>query len=262
MSLCSSRREAAALDVEAEMAAALVVLEVAAHVLESETRTRETVEDTRGTKIKVENLHYDLSKADLEGLFGGIGPLLKIDMIYDRAGRSEGLAYVIYEEYQDAKEAVREFDGANAKGQPIRLSILPSGPRRNPFDTAQLPGRSLADRITQPSGRSRSYSPDMGRDVDRYVPSGGRRSRSPIPRRRGQGGRRPGQRREGGGQDRQDQRDSGERKGRQGRPKKTQEELDAEMADYFGPGGTATEAPAAAQSTEAPAGGDDVDMIE
>lgn len=44
MSLCSSRREAAALDVEAEMAAAaLVVLEVAAHVLESETRTRETV---------------------------------------------------------------------------------------------------------------------------------------------------------------------------------------------------------------------------
>lgn len=44
MSLCSSRREAAAaLDVEAEMAAAALVVVEVAHVLESETRTRETV---------------------------------------------------------------------------------------------------------------------------------------------------------------------------------------------------------------------------
>ncbi|KAK9794531.1 hypothetical protein SCARD494_05601 [Seiridium cardinale] len=218
-------------------------------------------EDTRGAKIKVENLHYDLSQTDLEGLFGRIGPLVKIELIYDRAGRSEGLAYVTYEEYQDAKEAIREFDGANAKGQPIRLTIMPSGPRRNPFDTAELPGRSLADRITVPSGRSRSYSPGIDRSIDRYVPAGGRRSRSPIPRRRGGGrgdGRRPGQRREGGGRD---AREAGERKGREGRPKKTQEELDAEMADYFGPGGTTNDAPAA-QSTEVQAGGDDVDMIE
>ncbi|KAM0814558.1 hypothetical protein AB5N19_00348 [Seiridium cardinale] len=202
-------------------------------------------EDTRGAKIKVENLHYDLSQTDLEGLFGRIGPLVKIELIYDRAGRSEGLAYVTYEEYQDAKEAIREFDGANAKGQPIRLTIMPSGPRRNPFDTAELPGRSLADRITVPSGRSRSYSPGIDRSIDRR--GGGRGD-----------GRRPGQRREGGGRD---AREAGERKGREGRPKKTQEELDAEMADYFGPGGTANDAPAA-QSTEVQAGGDDVDMIE
>lgn len=43
MSLCSSRREAAALDVEVEMAAAALVVVEVAHVLESETRTRETV---------------------------------------------------------------------------------------------------------------------------------------------------------------------------------------------------------------------------
>lgn len=44
MSLCSSRREAAALDVEVEMAAAaLVVVVEVVHVLESETRIRETV---------------------------------------------------------------------------------------------------------------------------------------------------------------------------------------------------------------------------
>jgi THO complex subunit 4 len=201
----------------------------------------------------------------IQGLFSKIGPLVKVELVYDRAGRSEGTAYVTYEEYQDAKEAVREFDGANAKGQPIRLGIVPSAPRRNPFDTAQMPGRSLADRITVPSGRSRSYSPDMDRDrgIDRYVPTGGRRSRSPLPRRRG-GGRRPGQRREGGGRNAGD----GERKGREGRPKKTQEELDAEMADYFNPNAAPSDAQAApaaeGQAAAATAGGavDDVDMIE
>ncbi|KAI1843410.1 hypothetical protein JX265_006236 [Neoarthrinium moseri] len=216
--------------------------------------------ETRGTKIKVENVHYDLSQGDLNGLFSKIGPLVKVELVYDRAGRSEGIAFVTYEEYQDAKEAVREFDGANAKGQPIRLSIMPSGPRRNPFDTAQMPGRSLADRITVPSGRSRSYSPGGDRGIDRYIPAGGRRSRSPLPRRRG-GGRRPGQQREGGG--RGGAARDGERKGREGRegrPKKTQDELDAEMADYFG---ATSEAPAAAEpAAAAQAGGDDIDMIE
>lgn len=39
-----------------------------------------------------------------------------MSLTYDRAGRSEGIAYVTYESAHDAKEAIREFDGANAKG--------------------------------------------------------------------------------------------------------------------------------------------------
>lgn len=163
-------------------------------------------------------------------------------------------------------------------GQPIRLTLLAS---RNPFDTAIMPGRPLADRISAPGGRARSTSPRRRREdedaarkgIDRYVPGG--RSRSPMPRRggRGGGGRRPGARREVG-------RDSGREggngeSGRSGRGnprgKKTQEELDAEMADYFGGGGgsEAASAVAAAAATEAPANGaapaignDDIDMIE
>lgn len=119
----------------------------------------------------------------------------------------------------------------------------------------------MADRITlAPGARSRSLSPIRHSDVsgppptnvDRYVPGKGSRSRSPMPRRRE--GRRPGARRErgerGGGR-------GGDRMSKDGRPKKTQEELDAEMEDYWGAkeNGTATEAaPSAAQ--------DDIDMIE
>lgn len=52
----------------------------------------------------------------MQDLFNRIGPVLKLSLTYDRAGRSEGVAYVTYESVYDAKKAVREFDGANAKG--------------------------------------------------------------------------------------------------------------------------------------------------
>ncbi|KAK3329629.1 hypothetical protein B0H66DRAFT_32706 [Apodospora peruviana] len=212
--------------------------------------------DSRGgSKIRVDNIHYELTQDDLEGLFSKIGPLVKLDMKYDRAGRSEGTAFVTYESPEDAKLAIREYDGANAAGQPIRLTLMPTGPRRNPFESAIKPGRPLAERITVPGGggRSRSLSPHQQSDeeaarrgVDRYRPGGkASRSRSPLPNRRREGGRRPGARREGGGGGRrgdrtggsEQQQQRGERSGRDGRPKKTQEELDAEMEDYFGGGG-------------------------
>ncbi|KAI1334012.1 hypothetical protein F5Y15DRAFT_403125 [Xylariaceae sp. FL0016] len=205
-----------------------------------------------GTKIRIENLHYDLSEEDLEGLFSKIGRVLKLELVYDRAGRSEGVAYVTYDRRNDAEEAIQEFNGANAKGQPIRLSIVASAPRRNPFDSAVMPGRSLADRITRP----RSLSPN-DRGIDRYVPDGSRRSRSPM--RRPRGGRRPGARRERGG--RAGERDERTR-GRDGRPKKTQDELDAEMADYFG--GSTETAPQEATSGHQDQGGDgdgDIDIM-
>ncbi|KAK3341535.1 hypothetical protein B0T25DRAFT_558565 [Lasiosphaeria hispida] len=231
-----------------------------------------------GSKIRVDNIHYELTQEDLEGLFEKIGPVLKLDMKYDRAGRSEGTAFVTYESPNDAKEAIKEFDGANAAGQPIRLTLMPSGPRRNPFDTAVVPGRPLAERITKALGaRSRSMSPRRDRDddrkgVDSYRP-GGRlsRSRSPLPnRRREGGGRRPGARREGGGGGRRGDRggdrggERGDRIPREGRPKKTQEELDAEMEDYFnGGGGGAQGEPSTSNGASANAPPtEDIDMIE
>lgn len=52
-----------------------------------------------------------------QGLFRRIGPISRLELRYDRAGRSEGTAYVTYESHQDAKDAIREFDGANAAGK-------------------------------------------------------------------------------------------------------------------------------------------------
>lgn len=279
---------------------------------------------TRGTRVRVDNLHYDLTKDDLEGLFSSIGSVASVDLVYDRAGRSEGTAYVTYHEHDDARAALREFDGANAKGQPIRLSIVPAGGRggggRGGGNAALGSGRPLADRISRPRKRGgdnnngddeegdedddgrTSLAVAARRGIDRYVPGSGStrnnrnnnndnsgrlsRSRSPAPRRRdgggggaGGGGRRPGERRGGGGgrNGRGDNRNDGQN-GRNGgsdgrRSRKTQEELDAEMADYFvegsnGNGAAAGDAAVSAPAEAAPAAasapaddGDDTDMI-
>ncbi|TEA22756.1 Aly/REF export factor 2 [Colletotrichum sidae] len=238
--------------------------------------------DTTSAKLRVENIHYELTAEDLEELFTRIGPVAKLDLKYDRAGRSEGIAFITMQSHEDAQEAIKEFDGANANGQPIRLTLLTGGrnPRsRNPFDSAVMPGRPLSERISAPGGRSRSLSPGRrydvdeaaSRGIDRYVP--GNRSRSPMPRRRGGGGgRRPGARREGGrdggregGRD-QDGGRGGRGAGRDSRARKTQEELDAEMADYFGGGNSEQAAPQAnggSEATQAAAAPtDDIDMIE
>ncbi len=123
----------------------------------------------------------------------------------------------------------------------------------------------MFDRITPLPGRSRSDSPVRHSDVsgppptnvDRYVPGRGSRSRSPRPRGgRGRDGRRPGARRERG--ERNGGGGRGERLAKDGRPKKTQEELDAEMEDYWGNKDNGAEGAAPIVAAKE----DDVDMIE
>lgn len=220
----------------------------------------------------------------------------KLSLCFDRAGRSSGTAFVTYTTLEDARTAIREFDGANANGQPIRLTLLPTGPKlstidgirgrgaaRNPFDTAVIPGRSLFERIEDPgdrarrnvvrggAGRSRSRSPGAPRrtntskpapeGVDRYVPprdgrgSRRRRSRSRSVGRRGRA------------------REDGKVRATNERVRKTQEELDREMEDYWSAGGTsevngtepATNGAMAGNLNGAPAAvlnDGDIDMIE
>ncbi|KAI5796325.1 RNA binding protein [Peziza echinospora] len=192
-----------------------------------------------GARLRVENIHYELGQEDLVSLFTRIAPPISVVLKYDRAGRSEGIAYVTYERESHALRAIDEFDRANAHGQPIFLTLVPtSAPAGS--------GRSLFDRVEAPPA-VRSHSPDRGVDgadyrgdgrvkpsgrgskIDRYIPS----DRGSDTRDRGGSGygrdrpivdRPP--RREG-------RRGDGETRRSGARPKKTVEELDDEMSNYW-----------------------------
>ncbi|KAJ9625521.1 hypothetical protein H2203_004278 [Taxawa tesnikishii (nom. ined.)] len=119
-------------------------------------RRYEPSPDTRSTpaaagRLRVDDLHYDIREDEIKELFGRIGPVESVRLLYDRQDRSQGTAYVNYTYAEDARAALREFDGANAYGQPIRLQMMPPPaapkPARNPFDYVEKPSRSLFDRI-------------------------------------------------------------------------------------------------------------------
>jgi len=192
-------------------------------------------------------VHWDLTEDDLRELFSRLGRIKSTTLVYDRQDRSTGVAYVVYMDIRDARTAIQEFDGANANGQPIRLTLVPNAPTkpRNPFDNVERPSRSLYERIDdserrrraapesedeRPSRRSNVARPPP-EHIDRYIPGEDNGARRRSPRRdgrgRGRGSRIPGQRR---------QRDDKDVEGHpivQGRPRKTAEELDAEMTDYW-----------------------------
>ena len=280
-----------------------------------------------GIKIRVDNLHYDLTEEDLkviipisvfvrfytllnasnQELFSRIGHVLSVSLLYDRQDRSKGIAFVQYTRESDARVAIREFDGANAHGQPIMLTQMPSKqPQqfpRNPFDHVEGPSRSLFERVDSSNvgnnnavarKNHRSATPDDNDDyrtrrsdvtkpppdhIDRYVPNR-RNTRSPMPRIGGGGGGRDGGRRPGARRDNSVRKDAGDGRagggggGRDGRrPKKTSDDLDAEMADYWGDRGNNEGTNGTRNNQEVNAGNgfgsrereeveEDVDMIE
>lgn len=153
---------------------------------------------------------------------------------YDRAGRSEGTAFVVYESESDASRAIRDFNGANANGQPISLTFVTHG------NAVHTQPRSLFDRIKETPEERRGPRVDPRRDptrkptppgIDRYVPPERRRAGGSAPEKRN------------GGSERRERRGVGRREvsigggsGSRHRSAKTVEELDEEMNDYFATG--------------------------
>lgn len=56
-------------------------------------------------------------------MFKRIGPVTRLNIKYDRSGRSTGIAFVNFQKIEDAHNAISQFNGANAAGQPITLTL-------------------------------------------------------------------------------------------------------------------------------------------
>ncbi|KAK4046527.1 hypothetical protein OIO90_006539 [Microbotryomycetes sp. JL221] len=189
---------------------------------------------SKSPKLKISNLHYEVSERELE---------------FDRSGRSEGVAWVTFKNEDDATQAKEAFDGAMAKGQPITVQYDYALDRVSERGTP-APGTLLARLDAPPPrtghdsrGSARGGSSTRGsrltRGVERGVGSSERGARG------GRGAAR-----------------GGIRGGRQPRAApKTSDDLDKELEAFMAaPAGDKAEAPAKTATDNTAAAAGDVEM--
>lgn len=185
----------------------------------------------RGYKVSITNLHPEVGETDLKTVFSEPGGLRTARILWER-DRSTGNAYAIYETYEQAQQAVKQFNTQLAKGQQIYVKYDEgyNAPKRPLESRISYPGRTPS-----PVRNRSSTSRPAPANIDRYVPGNtpsrvdSGRDRPRPPYRRSDRGDRDSR---GGRGDRGERGDR--RGGRAPRPKKTKEELDAEIDAYFG----------------------------
>jgi THO complex subunit 4 len=74
-------------------------------------RVGEKESTSQGTKVLVKNLKFDILEDDVRELFSTVGEVTKAEIIYDRTGRSKGVARVWFAKRSDAEKAIKQYDG-------------------------------------------------------------------------------------------------------------------------------------------------------
>ncbi|CAA0836418.1 THO complex subunit 4A [Striga hermonthica] len=57
-------------------------------------------------------------------LFSGIGELKSHSIHYDRSGRSEGTAVVVFSRRRDAETAIKRYNNVQLDGMPMRIELV------------------------------------------------------------------------------------------------------------------------------------------
>ncbi|KAI0198750.1 hypothetical protein F4808DRAFT_250589 [Astrocystis sublimbata] len=176
------------------------------------------------SKVVVSNLPKDVNESQIKDYFtSSVGPIKRVEVSYAAGGVSRGIATVTFHKSDGASKALKQLNGILIDGRPMKIEVIVSA-----ANAASLPvPKTLTDRITQPKAQPKSAANDKKKDVGKVAAGSGARGRKKRP-------------------------------ARSSRPaKKTAEELDSEMADYFNSGDQTENGNGAVASTSADAAMDD-----
>ncbi|CAN0926650.1 THO complex subunit 4A [Linum grandiflorum] len=159
-----------------------------------------------GTKIYISNLDYGVSEDDIKELFSEVGDMKRYTVHYDRSGRSEGTAEIVFARREDAIAAVKRYNNVQLDGKPMKIEMV---------------AKNVAAAVPPPStdGFNRNQN-GGGRRQGRGRSTGGSRG--------GGGGGNGG----GGGGGRGGRGGKGRGRGRAEKEKVSAEDLDADLEKY------------------------------
>jgi RNA recognition motif-containing protein len=88
---------------------------------------------SENSKLYVGNLPFASTAQDLEALFGQVGTVSVVEIIFDKfTGRSRGFAFVTMGSGEEAQKAVEKFHGHQMEGRPLAVNIARPREERPP----------------------------------------------------------------------------------------------------------------------------------
>ncbi|KAI5863489.1 RNA recognition domain-containing protein [Durotheca rogersii] len=152
------------------------------------------------SKVVVSNLPKDVNEGQIKEYFSSsVGPIKRVELSYGPNSVSRGIATVTFAKLDGASKAFNALNGLLVDNRPIKIEIVVSAAK-----AAEIapPPKTLTERISQPKAQPKSAASDKKKEAASKAAGSGLRGRK--------------------------------RRARNARPaKKTAEELDSEMADYF-----------------------------
>ncbi|XP_057506651.1 33 kDa ribonucleoprotein, chloroplastic-like [Actinidia eriantha] len=91
------------------------------------------IESFEAGRLYVGNLPYSMTSSELTEVFGEAGRVVSVEIVYDRVtDRSRGFAFVTMGSVEEAKEAIRMFEGSQVGGRTVKVNFpeVPKGGER------------------------------------------------------------------------------------------------------------------------------------
>lgn len=89
-----------------------------------------------GTKLHISNLNPSVTVEDVQELFSEVGELKRYSVNYDKDGKSQGSAEVVFARKVDALDAIERYNGVLLDGKPMEIELV--GSKSEPPSTAPL----------------------------------------------------------------------------------------------------------------------------
>ncbi|PNY24146.1 mRNA export protein mlo3 [Tolypocladium capitatum] len=154
------------------------------------------------SKVIVSNLPKDVSQQQIKEYFvQSVGPIKRVDLVYGPNSMSRGIANVTFHKADGASKAFQKLNGLLVDNRPIKIEIVVGAAQADKVIPAV---KTLAERTTQPKAHPKSAA--TGKQNAASAKGGIGKGAAANKKRRGKSVR---------------------------PAKKTAEELDSEMADYF-----------------------------